>query len=145
MIGRNHPCPCHSGAKFKRCCQSYLQNLSAPTPVHLMRSRFTAYALGKVDYILRTTHPQGPPFRQDTTNWSQEVAEFCERTQFLDLEILDHGLDGGEKSDQGWVHFRATLLREGQDASFSERSLFRRQDSRWLYVSGVAIFPACSI
>lgn len=31
-IGRNQPCPCGSGRKYKRCCGSPLKNVSSPPP-----------------------------------------------------------------------------------------------------------------
>ncbi len=97
-----------------------------------MRSRFSAYALGLVDYILATTHPDGPHFKHDAAAWSAEVQAFSAGTRFRSLDILDTGSDG----DTGFVDFRAGLEQGGRDASFRERSTFELREGRWLYRDG---------
>lgn len=97
-----------------------------------MRSRYAAFALGLVDYVLVTTDPNGPMARADRREWTLEVEDFCAETGFLGLAVLGSGQEG----DAGWVRFRATLTQSGQDASFTERSTFVRRDGRWLYVAG---------
>lgn len=97
-----------------------------------MRSRFAAYALGLVDYVLATTDPTGPQAGPDRRAWAAEVEGFCRDTRFLGLDVLGSGQDG----DAGWVRFRATLEQDGRDASFVERSTFARREGRWLYVAG---------
>lgn len=88
-----------------------------------MRSRYSAYALGLVDYVLATTHPDGPPTS------AESVARFCRDTAFEGLTVEHHSEDG----DHGEVRFHAQLTQHGQDASFSEHSVFERVDGRWLY------------
>jgi SEC-C motif domain protein len=49
------PCPCCSGRSFEACCDLYLnQNEVAPDAETLMRSRYTAYSLARIDYIEKT-------------------------------------------------------------------------------------------
>ena len=48
------PCPCGSGSAFDDCCGPYLGGAPAPTAVALMRSRYTAFALGDEDHLFRT-------------------------------------------------------------------------------------------
>ena len=98
-----------------------------------MRSRYSAYALGLVGYIVRTTHPEGPIFREDTGAWSGELRRFCKNTRFLGLEVLE--VEGPEEG-AGHVTFRATMTQYGMDASMTERSCFEQVDGAWLYVSG---------
>jgi len=93
-----------------------------------MRSRFAAYAMGNVDYILATTHPQGEHHRDDTEAWRTDVLQFCKATTFSGLEILDAG--------DTFVCFHATLQQGGADVSFTEHSTFAKHDGRWAYVSG---------
>ena len=96
-----------------------------------MRSRYTAYALGEVDYVLETTHPEGPVWEADRAGWAGQVEAFCRGTTFEGLVVLAAEAPAG---DVGHVTFRARLSQGGRDASFSERSEFRRLDGRWLYV-----------
>ncbi len=131
--GANVPCSCDSGEKYERCCRLLHRGARAETPERLMRSRFAAYAFGKVDYILETTHPFGPRWRSDREAWANDVFEFSRRTRFIGLEILEVGLD---PCGDPFVTFRATLKQGRQDASFVERSLFRMHDGRWRYLDG---------
>jgi len=36
QVGRNEPCPCGSGRKFKQCCESKRQSMSLPMRVALI-------------------------------------------------------------------------------------------------------------
>jgi len=130
-ISPNAPCPCHRGGKYKKCCGQWHRGRKAPTPTALMRSRFSAYALGLVDYVLATTHPDGP--HDGRYGQREQVEAFCRNTDFDGLEILDASEVEG---DRGEVAFHATLRQGGRDASFGERSVFFRVDGRWLYHSG---------
>ena len=98
-----------------------------------MRSRYSAYALGKVDYILATTHPAGP--HHGRSGQREEVERFCREVDFRGLRVLEAREDG----DRGEVAFFATLDRGGQDVSFGERSVFFKVGGRWLYHSGSPI------
>ena len=52
-------CPCGSAAAFADCCEPLIQGRAkAATPEQLMRSRYSAFATGAVDYIVATTHPE---------------------------------------------------------------------------------------
>jgi len=100
-----------------------------------MRSRFAAYALGLVDYIQRTTHPDGPHHQDDRDVWAASILAFSQGTRFQTLVISEHSQQG----DRAWVTFRAGLNQAGQDASFTERSGFERVDGAWLYRDGEPI------
>jgi SEC-C motif-containing protein len=97
-----------------------------------MRSRFTAYALGEVRHLMRTTDPEGPHHRMDRGAWADELRRYCDATHFVHLDVVDSGATG----DEGFVHFRARLSRAGEESVQEERSRFRRQKRRWLYVDG---------
>lgn len=93
-----------------------------------MRSRFSAYALGLVDYIISTTDPQGPVYKRPEASWRASLVDWCTTTQFLGLMILD------SKGDT--VTFRADLVQHGKLSPFIEQSLFKQVNGRWYYHSG---------
>ncbi len=105
-----------------------------------MRSRYSAYALGLVDYVIDTTAASGPRALPDRSAWAADVTEFGRRMRFVGLEVVGTGAEG----DEGWVHFKATLTENGADASFEERSGFVRVAGRWLYASGTRGPPSVS-
>jgi SEC-C motif-containing protein len=128
----NDPCPCHSGAKYKRCCGPFHGGAPAPTPEALMRSRYAAFALGLVQYLMDTTDPQGPHYGVNRARWGADLEGYCGRATFPGLEVRGTGSDG----DTGWVEFRAEVTLDGKDASFVEHSTFTRRGGRWLYTLG---------
>lgn len=126
----NAPCPCHSGKKYKKCCRRYHEQGVIPeTPELLMRSRYAAYSLCMVDYIMATTSKDGSIYDPNTDAWRANIELFSKNTSFDGLEILETKTEG----DTGWVEFIATLIQRGQDASFKELSRFVRRDGRWYY------------
>lgn len=94
----------------------------------LMRSRYSAYAVGDSAYIVRTTHPKNSDFSEDTRVWRASIDRFCRETRFENLEILEWS-DGAEEA---FVTFRATL----SSGVMVEKSRFLQVSGRWLYVDG---------
>ena len=77
-------CPCGSNLLFAACCEPVIaQHAAAKTALQLMRSRYSAFALGLVDYILNTTHPDKPE-----QGSFESIKHFCDITDFKGLEIL---------------------------------------------------------
>ena len=110
-------CPCHSGKPYTECCAPYHDGEAAPTPLALMRSRYSAYALNHIDYILQTG-TQKEASRKG-------LERFCKETSFNGLEILE--------TTDDTVTFKAILEQNGHDASFIEKSLFKKINDRWIY------------
>ncbi|SEE10460.1 SEC-C motif-containing protein [Arthrobacter alpinus] len=130
-------CPCNSGEDFQGCCAKYLGGNSdgtvayPPTAEALMRSRYTAFAVGDTSYLLRTWHPDTRPAE----------LELDPDQQWYLLEILSTSR-GGYFDDDGVVGFRASYRsaanRKLRD-SLTETSSFIRQGKQWLYVDALEI------
>lgn len=100
-----------------------------------MRSRYAAYAMGLVRYIMETTHPDNPQYQADFARWGKQLKGYCDRTQFLALTVMEEALDADDQ--RGWVRFGANLEQRGADMSFVESSIFvRGEDGRWRYLDG---------
>lgn len=127
-ISVNAPCPCHSGKKYKKCCQVYHDGANPSNALELMRSRYSAFALGLAGYIIASTHPDNTEYTNDTKEWERGITEFCDNATFTGLEIIE--FVGGE--NEAFVTFKAIL----GDVQFIEKSRFLRVDSKWLYESG---------
>ncbi len=90
-----------------------------------MRSRYAAYSSQLPDYIISTTHPDNV---SSLIN-KQEILRFCKNTEFINLKIIDFS----EHDDTAYVTFHAVLKQNGSDASFTEKSSFKKVDGAWLY------------
>ncbi|MBN2478694.1 MAG: hypothetical protein JXA94_00535 [Parachlamydiales bacterium] len=127
-------CPCKSNSLYKDCCEKYHSGeKNAKNAKILMRSRFSAYALGLVDYIIKTTHPQNPLFKKDIKDIKNEILSFSKNTIFKDLEILDFE----EEENHAFVTFVAFLESiDNENISFMEISHFEKVNGLWLYKDG---------
>lgn len=104
-------CPCQSGFQYEQCCGPYHAGLPAPSPLALMRSRYSGYALQKVDYIIETSHPDLQELHRPFSSWRQKIDHFSHQTSFNGLEILQ--VDQGD--EEGFITFKAYLSQEGKD------------------------------
>ena len=122
------PCPCSSGKPYNECCGPLLdRSTTAKTAKQLMRSRYSAYALGgHGDYLLETWHPDSSGgltaevLSEKTLNWQG-------------LTILNLN----QKGNQATVEFEGSFVDgDGNPGLHHEVSRFRRVKAKWLYVDG---------
>ena len=126
----SRPCPCQSKKTFDKCCEPFIEGKKLPeTCEQLMRSRFSAYALAKVDYLLATTAEA----KRNEEN-RQELLDYCHSVRCVNLKVLK--AQGGAGDEQGLVHFHASLQVNGKRHLHSEKSTFAREGGRWVYVDG---------
>ena len=119
------PCPCGSGQPFSACCGPFIRGEQWPeTAEQLMRSRYTAFTLEAVDYLLETWHPSTRP----------ETLE-PEPQKWLGLQIRRTEA-GGPDDEEGIVEFVARSKVGGRARRLHEVSRFRRDGGRWRYVDG---------
>jgi SEC-C motif domain protein len=133
-IDKYGPCPCDSKKPYTKCCRPFHQGQLPAAAVNLMRSRYSAYALGLADYIIDTTHKENIGYNEDLKAWKQDLEIYCRATKFDGLKIVD--AQGDEAATTATVSFIAYLRQGEADASFSEKSNFTKVDGRWLYRSG---------
>ncbi|MCY7325059.1 MAG: YchJ family protein [Microbacteriaceae bacterium] len=120
-------CPCLSGLQYGECCGPFHRGETlAPTAERLMRSRYSAFAVGDASYLLATWH--------STTVPSELELDPEQRWYRLDIEATSRG---GMLDTEGTVEFRA-FSRAGESANEQhEVSRFVRERRRWVYLDGV--------
>ena len=123
-------CPCGSGRTFDACCGPIIGGIPAPTAEALMRSRYSAFATGNVDYLSKTLSSEA---RSDFD--AAEARNTAESAKWLGLEIRATS-GGGEKDQTGSVEFVALFSLNGQRHVHHELSAFEREDGRWVYTTG---------
>jgi len=124
----NASCPCGSNSKYKKCCLIYHKGAKPKTALLLMKSRYSAFAVGDSSYIVKTTHEKNSDFSLDVKRWKESINSFTDATEFLGLEILEF-LAGEEEA---FVTFKASL----SSGEMIEKSRFLKVDGRWLYING---------
>ncbi len=114
-------CPCGTGRRYAACCGRFHRgDVDAPTAEELMRSRYSAYAVGDEGYLLRTWHVTSRPSH----------VRLRPGQAWLRLEVL--ATTGGDLLDtDGTVEFRA----HHDGGVLHELSRFTRDEAgRWVYV-----------
>ena len=123
-------CPCGFGKDYEKCCKPYIEEgKKVPNVEFLMRSRYTAFTMKNMTYILETS-------LNDTVNEKNIKAlerEF-ESVDWLELIVLESAHDS--------VEFKAYFrVFDGPIEVLHEHSLFTQKDGKWYYRDGT-IFKA---
>lgn len=121
-------CPCGAGVAYANCCKPLhvagFAGLGA-TAETTMRSRYCAYVLEDLAYLLATWHTSTRPVSID----------FSDDLEWHGLTIVD--TTGGTGLDTtGGVEFRARFRRGDAHLELHELSSFSRENGRWFYVDG---------
>ena len=128
------PCPCHSGEPYQSCCKPrHDRTMPAETPEALMRSRYSAFALGLGAYLVDTLSADHADRAAPREALVRELSRVKDRQKFMGLRIVH--ADGDE------VLFHARIFEKGQDRSFAERSRFVREAGAWKYAGGAFVDP----
>jgi SEC-C motif-containing protein len=119
-------CPCGAAA-YGDCCGPLHVGAAAPTAERLMRSRYSAFAIGDRAHLLRTWHPRTRPAALDPDPGLEWVR----------LEVL--GTTGGTAfHNEGTVDFRAVYREDGHERGLREHSRFLRHEGAWVYLDASA-------
>ena len=116
-------CPCGLGDEYAACCGRLHAGTPAPTAEALMRSRYSAFAVGDAVYLLRTWHPSTRP---PTLTLDPDL-------RWMRLAVLETEA-GGLFDTDGTVSFRAVYTDAGRRGVLAENSRFSRHAGRWAYV-----------
>ncbi|WKN23860.1 YchJ family protein [Azotobacter vinelandii] len=128
LPAQNRNCPCGSGDRLDECCGRHLAGIPAPSAERLMRSRYSAYVLGDVDYLLQTTlaTQRAGLDRAAMQAWSLQ-------STWLGLTV-----EKTEQSASRPAHAFVTFSARWRDASgehiHRERSAFVRHGDHWYFI-----------
>lgn len=121
-------CPCGSGNAFNQCCGHYHAGTPAPSAELLMRSRYSAYVLGRVDYLQATTLPA-----QQAALDLEGIRRWSLNSTWLGLEVNDSVVLGG-KPEHALVTFTARWHDQSGEHAHQERSAFVQSSGKWYFI-----------
>lgn len=129
-------CFCGTKNSYQNCCELLHKNLTAQcTPEQLMRSRYSAFKLKDIDYIIRTYHSSC-----HSEKHTDEIRQAC-NLEWVKLEIVD--APRVKQGGSAYVEFKAWFLEDGALKPLHERSRFVQEafsgNKYWRYIDGV--FP----
>jgi len=137
-IGRNDPCPCGSGKKYKKCC---LDGASVSTslpvdlsPAELVHQRARAFAAGDFGFIFDSYHPESN-FRSHFADRQAYIAtgrsSLGKDFRIDQCRVLKEEIDGSEARV---LFYLDTRYRGQREESFEAARLLRTADG-WRYHS----------
>lgn len=129
-------CPCGSGTAFETCCEPYLlKRSSPPTAQALMRARYTAYAMGAIDYLYKTS---GNKVRKEFD--AENTRKWSESAEWTGIEFLvENG--GGVDDQDATLEFIAHYSVNNAKFEHHERAEFIRKNGEWLFMDGKLFGP----
>lgn len=136
-------CPCDAGRSYDQCCGPFHRGeREAPDAPSLMRSRYSAFARGDEDYVLRTLHPDHADLEEGVEAMRASLRDTFRRNRYEGLRVLDQRPAGSDGLAE--VLFQARVREGGVDRSFVERSYFAHDGVGWRYLAG-DLLPAAAL
>lgn len=130
-------CACGSDLTYQNCCEKlHNGNSHANTAEQLMRSRYSAFANHKIQYIADTHIPGTADFD------AEEARDWAVNSNWKGLEIIKTQ-QGQEQDLKGIVEFKAFYDdKNGKSLVHHEVASFKKENDRWYYVSGQIVGAA---
>lgn len=125
-------CHCGRPKSYENCCgKLHRGEESAQSAEDLMRSRYSAFVVADVDYLMRTHHSLKRSLidKDDIRTWTKSV-------KWLGLEIINKSY--GEPNDVfGTVEFKAHFKEGLFRNKIHENSKFVKEKGKWVYLDSV--------
>lgn len=127
----NKPCLCGSEHKFKKCCGAIMADkMIATTPEQLMRSRYAAYVVANVDYLVKSQRgPAALGFN------ARSAASWAKSVEWLGLTVQRSWMNPFNP-DIGYVEFTARYRDANGEHKMHEVSEFHFMSGEWFYYTG---------
>jgi len=125
-------CYCNSKKSYNECCELIISGKQdAETAEQLMRSRYSAYVVANVNYLMDSHHPNTRPVkeRKNIIKWTKSII-------WVSLEIISKQ-KGQQIDTEGNVEFKALYIENGKLEYIHEDSYFVKENNKWYYKSGI--------
>ena len=134
-MGRNDPCPCSSGKAYAACCATLHDRAREPqVGEELVRSRYSAFALGKIEYLYDTLHEDHPDKGKPRDQVLFALRTASQSFKYMGLVIIESAAP--DKDRQSRVLYLARIFRRGEDVSFIELADFLPDEKGLRYRNG---------
>ena len=124
-------CPCGTEKTYGACCEPFIKGTQNPaTAEELMRSRYTAFAVGEIAYLKSSLAPE----EQKTFDMKSTI-EWSKKSTWLGLDIMEVK-KGGANDKDGTIEFTAKYSFDGKTLEHHEVAQFRKAGGLWHFVDG---------
>ncbi len=140
MLPRSKPCPCTSGKTYGSCCHPFHKGESDPQDAPtLVRARYAAFALGEIEFLWSTLHPQNADRDRGRDQVLVALRVASNAYRYMGLTLLDARGEAADPDGVARVLYVARIFQRGRDVSFVERAEFLRDGGGMRYVGGKSI------
>lgn len=123
------PCPCNDSKAYKECCFIGHDAIDLiETAEQLMRSRYSAFVLANIEYLMSSHHSSTRP-----TNEKNEILKWTKAVKWIRLDVLN-STNGLKEDDEGTVEFKAFFEEDGKVSVIHENSKFVKENGHWVYL-----------
>ncbi len=124
-------CPCGSSKTYKQCCQPFHEKAQLPqTAEELMRSRYSAFVKGELEYLKGTIIPTSLHDYDE-----KNIKEWSTQSEWKGLTVVK-SKKGQINDDEGEVEFIAKFSFNGEDREHHEAAQFKKLNGQWYYDDG---------
>jgi len=123
-------CACGSKKSYKLCCSRIHKNIYlATSPLALMKSRYVAFVMGDIDFLMLSHHSSTRP--------DQEKDEILRWTQSINWSNLEITEVEPVHQQEGFVSFKASYTDKDVPHVIYEKSRFVIENNHWTYIDGI--------
>lgn len=147
-------CPCGSKLTYGACCKPLHKGVAkANEPISLIRSRYSAYALENLDYIIETTSTSSPDYlayiespigaRNGRKKWIKDVRKnMIDSFAYVRMEIDDIQDDAADAA-RTVVSYRHLAIKKADNVMYPilEKAFLIKTDGVWFYEKGEVMRP----
>jgi len=127
-------CPCGRNKTYSDCCNKAHKDISTvKTAEDLMRSRYSAFVLANVDYLILSWSSKT---RDNSTKAKKELKNWAKSVTWVKLEVINSN-KGLENDTTGTVEFKAFFYENGKLDCIQENSFFEKEHNHWVYVDRI--------
>lgn len=133
ILKQSPQCYCGAAPPYLECCGRLINGeQQAQDPEQLMRSRYSAFCVGNIEYLVATLHPEKRQ-KDDRDILHNSLGN----THWNRLKVIDAHQKNARQGEVEFVAFFGTTAEE----QMHERSKFVKEDGRWYYLDGQALSP----
>jgi SEC-C motif-containing protein len=138
MLPRAKPCPCTSGKTHGSCCHPFHKGEAEPQePKALVRARYSAFALGEIEFLWKTLHPHHPDRDKGKERVLIALRVASSAYRYMGLTFLDEAPADADGVSR--VLYVARIFQRGREVSFVELAQFLPDGGGQRYLGGRSI------
>ncbi len=125
-------CYCNTDKEHDQCCGPIIKGTQkAETAEQLMRSRYSAFVVADINYLLNSHHKSTRPTKE-----RKSILKWTKSVQWIGLEIISTQ-KGTSTDTEGYVEFKALFMENGKLDCIHENSFFVKENGLWFYKEGM--------